>query len=291
MQSLSWDNYQYVLAIHRCHTLAGAARSMGVNETTVSRRLAQTEQFLQLRLFSRRSTGLVPTESGLQLIQRLERAKFEIDEAEAAIMTQHSAIGGALRIACNTLLLNNMLVPCLSHLLEQYPALACELVTMGVSEPMRDSDIALRFGDSIQSSRSEQRNPPLVLGRIEFGVFAASRWNNVATSAPAPWLVHLEDGLDWMPQAESTRLSMASADTLLSCARAGLGKCLLPKGVGLRHPDLVLLDDSAPVVVRDVVRICQPELIGTARLGACDEWLHQCLAFFNDVSEQISAEP
>ncbi len=293
MQSLSWDNYQYVLAIHRCQTIAGAARSLGVNETTVSRRLVQTERFLQSRLFSRRSSGLVATDSGLRLIQRLERVKFELDEGQAEVATGVEVIGGSLRVASELLLLNYMLVPSLHQLLDRHTSLSCELLTICANNSLKDCDVAVRYSDFINTGDSAGSNSSEVLGAVEFGVFAATRWGNESSADSIPWLVESENtkpkvqdsawgSVEVLSASSQNRVRMAGAETLLSCAAAGLGKCLLPKGVGLRNPALVQLNDSASCPPQDVVRLCQPELLGTDRLAACDEWLKHCVHAFNE---------
>ena len=293
MQSLSWDNYQYVLAIHRCQTLSGAARFLGVNETTVSRRLVQTEQFLKLRLFSRRATGLEATDAGLRLIHRLERAKFELDEAQVEVATGTETIGGSLRVAGDSLLLNHMLVPSLREFFSQYPALSCELITQGDNGSLKDCDVALRYGDSLSAATLASHETLLLLGKLEFAVFTAKSLSSNCLAQSLPWLVQSSLATDKLPDVVDAtghvpyatnvnRLRVVSADTLLSYALAGLGKCVLPKGVGLQNPQLVMMDGFVPSQPRDLVRICQLELLGTSRLMACDDWLRRCVSTFND---------
>ena len=50
---LSWDDFRYVKAIAEFRSLAGAAEALGVNHSTVFRRLGQIEQQLGSRLFER----------------------------------------------------------------------------------------------------------------------------------------------------------------------------------------------------------------------------------------------
>ena len=145
MQSLSWDNFRFILAIYRYQTIAAAARELGVNETTVSRRLAQTEKYLHCKLFSRRPNGLIPTESGVCLMQRIESVKVAFDEVELQASQGQREVVGTVRIACDSVLMNHMVVPQLSRVLNEYPELKIELLTTACKERLRDADITIGF--------------------------------------------------------------------------------------------------------------------------------------------------
>ena len=53
MQDLDWNDLRYILLLSRTGRIAGAARELGVNETTVARRIARLERLLGVRLFER----------------------------------------------------------------------------------------------------------------------------------------------------------------------------------------------------------------------------------------------
>lgn len=61
---LTWDDLKYVLALSRHGTATAAARTLGVNGTTVTRRIVALEEHLGTRLFDRRAHGTVPTVAG-----------------------------------------------------------------------------------------------------------------------------------------------------------------------------------------------------------------------------------
>lgn len=84
MQPIVWDDMKHVLALARFGTIAEAARRLGVDEATVTRRLARLEQRLEARLFDRAQGRLVPTEAGQAAAARAERAEQEIDGIPSA---------------------------------------------------------------------------------------------------------------------------------------------------------------------------------------------------------------
>src|SRR3546814_9971551 len=80
--TVDWDDLRVFLAVHRAGTLRGAARSLGVNHATVTRRLTRIEGALAADLFTRRAEGLVPSQrseehtSELQSLMRISYAVF-----------------------------------------------------------------------------------------------------------------------------------------------------------------------------------------------------------------------
>ena len=65
----NWDDLKFVLAVARAGGLSGAARKLGVNHSTVSRRLSALEAALGTRLFERLPGGLVPTAAGTEAVE------------------------------------------------------------------------------------------------------------------------------------------------------------------------------------------------------------------------------
>src|SRR5690606_17761388 len=61
-ETLAWDDLEVVLALVRTGSLAGAAARLGVNTSTVGRRLDAVEASLGVHLFDRSPTGMAPTE-------------------------------------------------------------------------------------------------------------------------------------------------------------------------------------------------------------------------------------
>jgi len=70
---MEWDDLRLVLAVARERGLAGAARVLRVNHSTVFRRLNAAEADLGVQLFERLPTGYQPTEAGSRLIGAAER--------------------------------------------------------------------------------------------------------------------------------------------------------------------------------------------------------------------------
>jgi len=92
-----WDDLRIVLAVSRGESFADAARLLGVNESTVVRRLVRLEQRLSAQLFERNQGKVTPTTAGLDLLRRAERVEREIEDATHAIRGTDSRIEGTVR--------------------------------------------------------------------------------------------------------------------------------------------------------------------------------------------------
>ena len=73
-RALAWDDLRLVKAIADAQGLAGAAERLGVNHSTVFRRLGQIEDALGVMLFERHRTGYAPTVAGEEMVARRRRA-------------------------------------------------------------------------------------------------------------------------------------------------------------------------------------------------------------------------
>jgi DNA-binding transcriptional LysR family regulator len=98
MQELDWNDLRYILCLSRTGRIAGAARKLGVNETTVARRIARVEGLLGVRLFERDAGVLRPTDSGQIVIRRAERIELDVDAVKDGVTSADSVAVGKVRV-------------------------------------------------------------------------------------------------------------------------------------------------------------------------------------------------
>ena len=79
---LSWDDFRHVKAIADNGSLGGAAQALGINHSTVFRRLGQIEQRLRSRLFKRNRAGYALTPAGEQMVRLAQRMEQEVASFE-----------------------------------------------------------------------------------------------------------------------------------------------------------------------------------------------------------------
>src|SRR5262249_6253175 len=148
-----------------------AARLLGVNATTVGRRLQSLEEAVGVPLFRRTRAGLLPTEEGTRLSAHAVRMEEEVLACQRAL--QGGGLDGPVRITSGDGVLASLLVPALGELLRRHPQLQVELC--GSSQHLdlsrREADVALRL--------SRPRERYLVcrrLGVAPFRLFASESY-------------------------------------------------------------------------------------------------------------------
>ena len=144
MQVADWSDYQAFLAIARAGQLARAAQVMGVDATTMGRRLRRLEARLGATLFEQTREGQVLTEAGEALLARVEamaHAAAGIGEgAEGS-----GGLSGTLRISVSEGFGTWFLPPLLPDFARAHPALTIDLVASSgfLSPSKREADIAV----------------------------------------------------------------------------------------------------------------------------------------------------
>ncbi|HWN71795.1 MAG TPA: LysR substrate-binding domain-containing protein, partial [Haliangium sp.] len=157
---MHWDDLRFFLALAQERTLAAAARGLGVDATTVGRRLAALETALGAQLFERLPEGLRPTSAGAHLLVRAARIAEEATAAEREIRGADQRAEGSLRVTAGDGLVAMVLAPRLGELLSRHPGLDVELraENRAVDLSRREADLAVRL--------FRPREPGLVARRI-----------------------------------------------------------------------------------------------------------------------------
>ena len=170
---IDWNDLRYFLAIARGGTLSRASRLLGINATTVGRRLAALEEQVQARLFDRTPDGYVLTPSGRDLLPRAERMESEAIALDRDVIGADQRASGSVRLTATEMLATRFIMPHLPRFHALHPEITLELecTTRFVSLARREADIALRL------SRPREDN---VVGRrlasVPLSLYAAPRY-------------------------------------------------------------------------------------------------------------------
>lgn len=148
------DQLRAVLAAAEAGSLSGAARALGAQLSTVSRRIAELERRLDVTLFSRTGRGVRPTEVGERYIERARRALFELDAGEGEARGEGDAHRESLRVSAPVELSLQLLPPVIAQWSTRFPSAQLELHSDArrVSLLEEDYDAAVRLG-ALQSSQ------------------------------------------------------------------------------------------------------------------------------------------
>jgi len=143
-----WNDLRFFLAVARHGRLVDAARRLGVDHTTVARRITALEQAIGCLLFHRSPRGLTLTESGQRLVGHAERIESETAAISADLAGQDFQISGTVRLATPEAFGSFLVAPNMVRLRQMYPQLNLELVAenQAISLSKREADIAVMLG-------------------------------------------------------------------------------------------------------------------------------------------------
>lgn len=277
MPALNWNDLRHVLAVSRCQSLAAAARRLGVNESTVGRRVALAEQRLGARLFERSHGAFHPTEAGQAAIASAERVELEIQAVETAISGADRIAAGTVRVTSVPIIVNRVLMPGLPRLLRDHPQLRIELVAepRDLSLTKREADIAVRLARPRDDVRAFARR----IGRLDYAVYAPS--NTKTPTDALPWITYDDSMADlpqwrWMAERSDRApppVAVNDAEAILQGVKAGLGKSLLPTAIADGEPGLARHPSDAPPLSRELWLMVHPELRDLTRIRVVMDWL------------------
>lgn len=291
MQEADWDDLKYFLAVSQSGSLAGAARALHVNHSTVLRRLARLEEVLGTLLFERHPTGYAMTAAGEALAHRLAGVGEQIDAAQRQLSGLDSQLSGPLRVTTTDTLLGGLLMPLLAEFRAAHPRIQLQIVVNNsfLSLNRREADVAIRPANA----------PPEYLvgrhvGRLQTAPYASRRYLHQLGLQPEPDNALLSDWLayDWVvPDDAMSHLAQArwirdhipeqrravSADSLVAMTEAvrhGMGAGMLLCLLAGEDPELVRLAPADGGMDTDLWVLTHPDLRHSARVRVFGDFLY-----------------
>jgi len=165
LQVMHWDDLQIFLTVARTGQLGRAAAAIGVDATTVGRRLRRLEKALEQTLFEQTRSGQTLTEAGEALllkVEQMEKASAEIDKA-----SHQDQLSGLVRVSASEGFGTWFIAQHLRGFATQYPRITLDLVaTSGFLSPSRrETDVAVllarpRKGPLVSKKLSDYRLRP-----------------------------------------------------------------------------------------------------------------------------------
>ena len=144
---LHWDDVRLFLALCRARTLGEAGRQLGVDQSTVSRRLAALEETVAASLFDRGRGGIAATEAAEALLPVAEEIEHAMARFAGAAESLEREVSGIVRVACPPDAAEVLIAPQLPSLLARYPGLRIDLLAgeQVVDVARRVAEIAMRI--------------------------------------------------------------------------------------------------------------------------------------------------
>jgi DNA-binding transcriptional LysR family regulator len=290
MQQLHWNDLRVLLAVARAQSLSGAAALLGVNATTVSRRLKALEGIAGTPLLLRDQIGgLGLTQKGQALADQAEGMERHANLADT-LLGRDTVLGGTVRLTAVPFLLNRFIVPNIYSFTQAHPALQISLVpdNRNLSLTRREVDLAIRFGEPQEGGNAILAQK---IGDVRFSAFTAKAFPSVSV-AERPWLTY-DPIAAHLPQAkwtetlakehgtQSSGLLMHDLETAYQTVFHTPSCAVLPDKVACEDQRLFCLEHLGhqAAMYRDVWLMRHRDMRDVDRIEAVVTWLTKARLF------------
>lgn len=235
MHKLDWDGIHYFLEVVRSGSVSAAALSLGVNQTTVSRRITALETHLGKSLFVRSGKRWLITTVGEHLISAAENMAEEANTIERQVIADSQELSGLLRVTVADVCTQHLVMPALKAFTEQYPDVELEIIATSdeLNLSNREADVALRTTDEPPANLVGKR-----IGRLAYAVYGTreilERVEKDPSIVDVPCITWIGDGHTRPPWIEKsfpdTRRIYRTSELhlMLQMVRQGMGVAQMP---------------------------------------------------------------
>jgi DNA-binding transcriptional LysR family regulator len=232
-----WDGIAEAVAVDTAGTFAGAARSLSVSTSHISRAIARLENTLQIQIFNRTTRRVVSTEEGRLLLQQFRRLVEERDQAFASVAVDGEP-QGELKLTCSIALGDRFVVPIVRQFAVDHPRInvTIDLTNRLVDLVAEGYDIAIRTGglhDSsyvatrVASRRLQVCAAPSYLAKYPAPIEIADLDRHSCLIGTSPHWSFSERGTEIVRRVKG-RWHCNSGESTAEAAVAGMGICQLP---------------------------------------------------------------
>ena len=145
------NDLQAFLVVARQASFTRAAALLGVSQSALSQTLRALEERLGVRLLTRTTRSVTPTDAGERLLRTLGPAIDEIAIELTSLIELRDKPAGNIRLTSLEHAANTLIIPALTRLLPQYPDIKVELVIdYGLTDIVTERfDAGVRIGELV----------------------------------------------------------------------------------------------------------------------------------------------
>jgi DNA-binding transcriptional LysR family regulator len=285
---IDWDDVRYFLAAARGGSVRAAAKRLGVNHSTVLRRIAQLEQRLGAHMFEKLPSGYRLTAAGEEVLELANQMEASSHQLETRVFGRDQSARGLLRVTLPPFLATHLLMPDLADFARMHPDIEMEILSTGEVANLtnREADVAIRI---VADRKTLPLNLHGLMGPELFSGVYMSRDRLAAWRAGAPdpirWIVIDNHGLpNWAREGEvrATGVPFRAPDAEMQvvAVQQGIGMTKLPCFVGDADPLLVRVPGTDLPMHGTLWLLTQGETRKTKRVRLFTEFVSRRLAAY-----------
>lgn len=282
-----WNDFLYFLRVAESKSLKVAARELGVNHSTVFRRIKGLEGRLDVRLFDRIKNSYTLTKSGKEIFEKAQQIEERMDSIHRTLVGRDIRLSGSLKISTTDTIGYYWLPKYIKRFNSLFPDILIDLYIQ-----THFTDLSKREADIVIPAVNIQ--PDYMVGRklapIYFRLYASQNYINkfgVPKSVgeflehqfllPNKMLSRLSAN-KWLRNHINENNIAATSDklsTLYKFAQQDLGIAPLPHYVASNDASMVEIMELPDFCHRHVWILTHPDLINTARIKVFLQFMHK----------------
>ncbi|MDH5353761.1 MAG: LysR family transcriptional regulator [Gammaproteobacteria bacterium] len=288
---MNWDDLRLFLAVARTGSISGAAKQLGVQHSTISRRMRQFEKNLGTRLIERKSGRYELTPAGENVKEVSDRIEREVLGFDGALAGEDAQLVGPLKVAALNNMASSVFMPMFASFNRKRPQIELHIIVanMDVSLPQREADIAIRLTNSPTESLIGKR-----IVTVASGIYGSRDYLRLLREKGGrPKWIGVECcgfHVTWTKRTSGSQShNFYCDDTLLtlSAIREGLGISILPCFMGDTDPLLERYCAPDPAYNLGLWVLLHPDLKRSARVLAFRDHMVQEIKEKKDLFEGL----
>ena len=287
---VDWDDLRYFLEVARTQRVSTAGTRLGVQHSTVSRRIQNLERELDTLLFNKSTaTGFTLTQEGERFFTYAEQMEGLLITAREEILGQSQTLSGHLRVGSTEGFGSYVLSPLMMDFQERFPAVTLDIMPVPrfISLSKREADLAI-------SLERPQRGPYLCTKLLDYSLklYATREYleNHPAITAPDDLQEHRFIGyveellfsdrlryLDGIVRPEQVVFKSTSVIAQYQAALQGKALAILPCFMAAQDARLQVILHDTITVTRSFWMYCHEDLRHSHRVMALWNYLKQAV--------------
>lgn len=252
MQKSSLDDLRALVAVGRERSFTKAAIKLGVSQSALSQTIKQLETRLGVRLLTRTTRSVAPTEAGERVIRAVAPRYDEIDAVLSAVSELREKPAGTIRITATEHAIDSLLMPKLAKVLRSNPDIKVEMIVdYGLTNIVEERfDAGVRSGEQVAKDMIAVRiGPDLRMAVVAAPAYFKSRRkpekpqdlvDHICVNLRLPthdshYAWEFEKGKRELRVRVEGQLTFNTSAHLLKGALDGFGLAYLPEGVVQPH--------------------------------------------------------
>ena len=290
---MAWDDLRFVLSVAEEGTLSGAARTLGVNHSTVLRRVAAFEAEKGVQLFERTSSGYALRPESRPLLAALRAIKDQVNGLDRAIAKQGLELDGPVRVTTSDSIAADGLTGYVAAFQAPHPGVVAELniTNSYVDFSNMEADITIRPAAALSEELAGE--PACELSLRVYATPGYLTQNPAASYDGHVWL-GVAAPLTSTTVGEWQRRNLPDVNIVLrsnsfvglrDAAECGLGLAMLPCCMGDPSPRLIRAEAFPEALSASLWVATHKDMAGSAKVQSILSWFTEAIRADADLFE------